>query len=404
MTHVPIHPSSAQPWERLTGEVTDLYAALLAEYDGIRVADETPPPQFLPFLVAEYGLGELTPYVPNLYQLIDQGVRWQRIRGTPAAVARGLEWIGYAATIEEEPVRRRKWNRFQLELARVRDAEDPDLERVEGVTQLSVPIRSRFYRGFRGYDVRAAELSWSRLSNCLLSQHSGARIGGRAKWSFGRAYEHEQLLSVADLFALGVWLPPVGARTPWGSINVAWGTIDEPWGTPLQATRRATIYAGLEAKTAYIRFRDQAGDVIGSVRPVVHGVKAAASGAYEIAGVTWAVDTRDPSHMLVRGLTPFGAGYGHTAATAEVVIDGALAAGVPAGRQWLEPEDLTGGRVVASFEAPIEFGRTVRERVSFLLALDGDYSAGTDQRNYVGTGSGTLFGSAPGRVLGTWSL
>lgn len=45
------------------------------------------PPSWLPFLIHEYGLGELSPYVPNLYRLIDDGIRWQRVRGTPAAIS-----------------------------------------------------------------------------------------------------------------------------------------------------------------------------------------------------------------------------------------------------------------------------------------------------------------------------
>src|SRR5690606_6080629 len=84
--------------------------------DAIKGAKFNPPPSFLPFLVYEYGLGELTPYVPNLYTLIvgREGVDWQRIRGTPDAVYKGLGWIGYSAVLEDAWHGRVYWNSTQL--------------------------------------------------------------------------------------------------------------------------------------------------------------------------------------------------------------------------------------------------------------------------------------------------
>ena len=72
---------------------------------------------------------------------VDFSVDWQRVRGTPASVDMALSWIGYSGEIEEPSVRRQRWNLFQLMLDRVRDSE-ADLGRIEGVTQLSVPVRS----------------------------------------------------------------------------------------------------------------------------------------------------------------------------------------------------------------------------------------------------------------------
>ena len=60
-----------------------------------------PPPDWLPFVIWEYGLGELTPYVPNLYDLILEGLGWQRLG--PQAGQRGALQVG-----EDEDVRRRR--------------------------------------------------------------------------------------------------------------------------------------------------------------------------------------------------------------------------------------------------------------------------------------------------------
>ncbi len=146
-------PDNAQPLEialsLATAPSVDVDEAVVG-LRGIKLRN--PPPSFLPYLIYEYGLGELTPYLPNLYELIGEGIDWQRIRGTPASVDLALSWIGYSAEIEEPSIRRWRWNLFQLALDRVRDNEI-DLSRIEGVAQLSVPVRSYFWRGFFGYDV-----------------------------------------------------------------------------------------------------------------------------------------------------------------------------------------------------------------------------------------------------------
>src|SRR5690606_5417373 len=95
-------PSRSTPLERALSQSIDVYARLddgISSMRGIKLRN--PPPSWLPFLVYEYGLGELTPYVPNLYDLIDEGIRWQRVRGTSASIFRGLAWLGYAAATDE---------------------------------------------------------------------------------------------------------------------------------------------------------------------------------------------------------------------------------------------------------------------------------------------------------------
>jgi hypothetical protein len=369
VAHTGLLPSNATKLELLLSEIKDPLAALGDAYDGIADADANPPPQFLPFLVWEYGLGELQPYLPNLYDLIAEGIRWQRVRGTPAAIYRGLSWLGYAGLAIDEPTRRKRWNRFQVQLDRVRDNDFPDLVRINGIVDLSPPFRSHFFRGFTGYDVRAAEGSYQRFSASLLSNYSGVRIeAGKAKWSFGRSYVADVTLSEGTLTTLGVWLAPVGTSSPWGGDSRLWTSIDEPWSIPGAAARINAMAAGIVAKNAYVKFKRGDGSTIGFRRALGRRVKAVVSGGdYTIAGNQYSITGPAYDAVLLRARTDFGDGAGSTAASISVVFDPTLAPGVGPGKLWLSPAEASGGVEIPSFSVSVPFGLTVRETVDWLL-------------------------------------
>jgi hypothetical protein len=329
----------------------------------------TPPP-WLPFLVYEYGLGELTPYVPNLYELIDEGIDWQRVRGTPDAIARGLDWVGYAGTIEEAPIRRTRWHLFQLELDRVRDDEEPDLFQIEGITQLSVPIRSHFWRGYRTYDVRATEYGWKKWSGSLWSSYSGARIrAGGAKWSFGRIYELDHTMTEAELTALGVWIGEVTNERPYTWENVVWPHVT--WRELGEQERRVLIIDDLAAMSAWATFLDADDNVIGHRRARVwRPVKPSGQGApYRVGSAMREPATADATGLYFEAMTDFGDGFGSTAAKWQIRLGATLVDTTRPGLLWAEPDELTGGTVAVEKTDAIEFGRTVRERCRALLRI-----------------------------------
>lgn len=375
--HARLLPANATPLELLLDEANDPIVALGPEFDAIQSARRNPPPQILPFIVWQYGLGELTPYLPELYALIDDGVRWQRIRGAPAAIRKGLGWIGYDyARLEEETERVREgrnrllWSLVQIELDRLRDADLPDLERIAGITQLSLPARSHFVRAWRGYDVRALEPDWSRLDEAILDDHSGARIAPMPQqWSFGRLHEiGEVVLGIDELDPLGAWLPPVAEdAAAWEDVDVPWEDAAFPWALPLVDGRRRELISRLRQLDPVVTFRDAGGGAIGHARAVATPVSLAASGPYQIAGATYAAEDGLPEALLVHCRTPFGAGAGEEAATAEILFDSARAPGVPPGRLWMAPADRVGGHAIAQSPVTIPFGLTVREHVRFLL-------------------------------------
>ncbi|MGE8942703.1 phage tail protein [Leptospira interrogans] len=360
-------PPASTPLERAFAQSTDVHAHTfdaVSSMRGIKIIN--PPPSFLPFLIYEYGLGELTPYVPNLYELINEGIRWQRVRGTPSAVAKALDWVGYEATIEEFPTRRRHWNWFMLAMDRVRDQEVPDLARIEGVSGLSVPLRSVFWRGFHGYDVRAVDWSHRKWSRALWSTYSGVRIpGGQAKWSYGRTYDLDHALTETELEALGVWIEPTGDSLGWGAFP--WPSV--PWADPDGTARSVVMLENTEIGPTWVVFKDADGEVIGYRRArAATQVIPHANGVYRVAGTKFAPAVSGATRLYVEALTGFGDGFGATAASAGIILSGEPAPGFASGALWLPPDGLeTISPVVAERPVNIEFGRTVRERVRTLI-------------------------------------
>ena len=369
-------PTNATAWERGLANGLDEWALLDNAIASIRTAKlVTPPPDFLPFLVYEYGLGELTPYVPSLYQLLGEGVRWQRVRGTPASIEMGLGWLDYAGRLEEESHYRRHWNMLQLELDRVRDAV-ADLARLAGVTQLSLPKRSTFWRGFHGFDIRPLTYGEKHWSGSHWSQHSGVRIGGAGPlWSFGRDYRFARVLDETELTALGVWVEvnPI----EWLEGNIGWGDFpwqnsEATWQASLALARSQAMATSTMSLPVLVGFYAD-GEPIGYRRPRVRRfVHADGDGSYQTPFGTFAASAGQDRFVYVEALTAFGDGNGRKADSAAVVFGLSPAPGVPAGRAWLDPDQVTGSAIaVAQMPVDISFGESIRERVAFLLDFDG---------------------------------
>ena len=84
----------------------------------VRTAKDVLPDGWPIFLVWEYGLEELLPYLPDQRVILTTGLQWQRIKGTPASVLMALEWLAMQATVEEETPTSRHWYEFQVDPGR----------------------------------------------------------------------------------------------------------------------------------------------------------------------------------------------------------------------------------------------------------------------------------------------
>lgn len=369
-------PRNSDPWERCVANALDLSPEVRTAITAVHTAKwAAPRPSFLPFLVYELGLGELTPYVPNLYGLIDEGVRWQRVRGTPRAIEMGLAWIGYAAGLEEAWSERRFWNSYQLRLTRLPANDNPDLERIEGIASLSVPLRSKFRRGVFQYDVGPLIADVSRLDHSLLDFESGTKATAGtlqfpegAIWSFGRTTEFEHTLTETEGRAIGNWIEPVeNGIAPWKEMSIAWTAAIAPWAATPEEQRRANMAGWFEGKTIYLKLSDIDGATIGYRRcRAVRPVASQFDGAY-VVGTTKFEPAEAGTQVYIEAMTQFDDVDGVEAKHASLLVGASLSAGTPPGRLWLQPSELSGGHEFSAQDISVPLRKTVRDQFKILL-------------------------------------
>ena len=130
------------------------------------------PDSVVPWLIYEYGLGELLPYLSDQRRAIAEGVLWQRIRGTPQALKIGLGWIGLDAFLEESEAGTLRWAEYQVGLQEAPNGL-AQIERLVGISRISQPVRSKLFRVYGGYDERRFLLDHHILGTGLLCDDSG---------------------------------------------------------------------------------------------------------------------------------------------------------------------------------------------------------------------------------------
>jgi hypothetical protein len=362
-------PTNATLFEEALADAFDTVADVTAPINAIRGTKlVTPPPSFLPFLVYEYGLDELRPYVPNLYELIDQGIDWQRIRGTHAAVAMGLGFINYTASIEEALARRIFWNSFQLRFPTLPPNDNPDLDRIDGIATLSVPKRSVFRRGVHYYDVGPLVADGgTRLDGSRLEAESGVRLRENGPlWSFGRPTETSSLLTEAEGTLIGNWLATIESGLTWEDMTYPWDEADFPWTADGIEARAALLAAWFADREGYVVLRGADG-VIGYRRlRAAHTVEPDSAGAYKVANIRYRPQLAG-RRVYLAALTGFGDGAGQVATSASLAFNLVRAGGVPPGRLWLEPDEVVSADEIATTTVNIPLRPTVREDIKFLL-------------------------------------
>lgn len=354
-----IESSHAERWTRMGAAVPS-----------ITTAKEEPPPSFLPYLVYEYGLGMLTPYVTNLYDVIDAGIRWHRLRGTYAGVALGLSFVGITATVEPAWHGRAWWNSAQLRFPSLPANDTPLLGAIEGITGLSLPFRSDFRRGVFEYDIPPAEADGTMLDEAHIEEESGIRLhASGALWSFGRTAEFDHLLNEAEGTAIGNWIeiPEEGGGIPWITMTYPWTTATFLWSANADAQRRSLMAAWFLGREIYVAFRDADGETIGyrrakACRPVASDF----DGPYAVAGQQYS-PASGGQRVYIEAMTDFEDAFEVTASSVALVANATRAPGVPAGQLWLAAEELIGGDAFAQKTVSIPLRKTVRDRVKFIV-------------------------------------
>ena len=347
------------------------WAALKAAVPAIRTGKRiSPAPDVLPFLVFEDGLGMLTPFVGNIYELLDgRGRAWMRKRGTYECVMRGLAFLGLAAAIEPADYRRAWWNSAQLRFPNLPANDLPLLDRIEGITKLSLPFRSDFRRGVHQYDVGPAIGNASRLNGSMLERESGMRLRTDGPlWSFGRTTEIDYTLTEAEGTAIGNWLAvPDEGGIAWIDMDYPWVTADFAWADDPDTQRRKLMASWFAPRTFYVRLKDAQGEIIGyrrcrASRPVTQGV----SGVYRF-GNSYYRPATNGQQVYIEAMTQFADADDVQASSVALMSGVSLAAGVKPGKLWLEPTEVTAGIAFAETAISLPLRTTVRERFKFLV-------------------------------------
>lgn len=366
MAAVDLLPPNATGAERAFSKAGDLFDRMdQAGIAGMRGFKFTgTPAAFYPFLVYEYGLGSVSAYHASHADLIAEGIDWQRSRGTPAAILRALGWIGYGvpALVDLYPSRR-FWTRYMIDMGELPPAgeEDPVLYDAEYLAGLSDPARSRFVRGFSGYDVRALQWGDGAWGDTIWGDDSGVRMpDGDVKWSHGRDHSGSVALTAAQKTELLLDIQDGDILTwtdlPWNAPGVTWNGV----------TDAALLKAWLvERMPAYIGFYDAADEPIGYRRAI--SLKDVTDQNPPVAGT---------SYLEATCRTGFGEGFGSVAAAVRVLFHARPADASKPGRLWLEPGEIETDPQFNEADArtdavamPIEFARTVREHITITVEV-----------------------------------
>ena len=198
-------PSSSTSLERDLSQALDPLPRVGAAAELIRSAKrQNIPDSVVPWLLVEYGLGELLPYLSDPRTAIATGVLWQRLRGTPESFSIALGWIDNNGAIEESEASTIRWSQFQLGLEKA----PVDLSQTDSIVEiarLSSPVRSSLFRIYGGnYDGRRFTLDDHLLSSIdPLCDHTGVYL--KSEWpqlSFGRTFQDEEGDISQDLEAI----------------------------------------------------------------------------------------------------------------------------------------------------------------------------------------------------------
>ncbi|MBB4077013.1 hypothetical protein GGR08_001329 [Bartonella fuyuanensis] len=326
----------------------------------------TRPPSWLPFLIDEYGLQELNPYFSNLYDLIDQGLAWQNIRGSLAAIEIGLEWLGISARFQPAWTGRAWWNSFQLDFDQL--PEQNSLEAIEAIVGRSKSLRSDFRRGTYGYDVEAIEGDMSQLDNSMLDFESGIRLtAGETLFSFGRTTQINHVLTKEEGTLIGNWIDDGDEELSWDQIDYPWELANFPWCSIKKHERDILMAEWFQNRPLYLALRDLDNALIGFRRCyAVAPVEQVLEGVYSHCGNRF-----NPSPtgtmLFLAARTDFGNVDGKQAASVSLLVHATPAEQIPPGKLWCDEGELNGGVEILKAPVNIPLRADVREQFKILL-------------------------------------
>lgn len=344
------------------------------------------------WLLDEYGLSGIRQFFNSDELAIDAGVLWLRKRGTPIAVKTALGWIDYSAiAIEDIKLRRRMWTRYQINMGAVPgQLEVAQLKNCEYLAGVSSPARSVFYRGFHGYDVRAAETSYKKTSGSIIGDSSGIRVGGKTKWSHGRPHTLAAILTNDERVALGISLSSqqvvdyTTSGITWNAHEVTWASLGVTWQTSnglaqqLDGQAIDWLIAGVPWDAGGITwdapgitwtgFEDSA--VLQIWLLTKRRLWVRFSGPTGVVGCARVIiEPAGRGVLRVKCKTPFTVASGIAVTSISLLVDPVLTAPAKPGVLWLTPLDYSGGVSAAETAISFTFAHSIRELIQFDIAI-----------------------------------
>ena len=156
-------PPNATAFEKALSQAMDLHGRGAPLSDALPGFKLDAPDALLPWLIWEYGLGELVPYLREPRRVLEEGLLWQRMRGTPESLRMALGWVGLAEVALEQEPPGVHFAEFQLDPGRVlRD--DALIADLVAVAKLAAPARSGSVASITATTSAAASCRSARLA------------------------------------------------------------------------------------------------------------------------------------------------------------------------------------------------------------------------------------------------
>lgn len=161
-------PPQATPLERAAVQIAPNWEDLASA--GANVEAKRPP-EFAPWLAAEWALAPFSDLFPTTEALIEAGLPWLFERGSAASVRRVLGWLGFEADVQIEE------DEAYLHIGLGRIATPEELKRLALAVRASLPAHMHFYRVFFAEDLRPIRLDHGpALDAGLLDDDSGVWV------------------------------------------------------------------------------------------------------------------------------------------------------------------------------------------------------------------------------------
>jgi hypothetical protein len=166
---LPLPPNATQ-MERSLAVALALPDDLLNLSTSLESRFEEPDDEDLPFLIWEWGLQPVLPFLDNPRRALKEGRKWQKTRGTIPAGHTARSWLDIVAEHEQQQDKR-----FHLHLSKL--ISGTDLEGTITLSRLSHSMRSHLYRLTYGLDHRATKRGGkSRKASSIRARSSGVRV------------------------------------------------------------------------------------------------------------------------------------------------------------------------------------------------------------------------------------